>query len=133
MIFGLLELVYGVLGTSDGVAHFAHFGGMVFGLILILLWRRHDRLNSQQTYYHFTGDDNRNHSSNWQWPFQKREKAHKHYVSPESGRPLSDEEFNERRQNEKERIDQILDKISQKGYDALTAEEKDLLFHYSQK
>jgi hypothetical protein len=46
---------------------------------------------------------------------------------------LSDEDFNARRQAEKERIDQILDKISKKGYDALSAEEKELLFHYSQK
>jgi hypothetical protein len=36
-------------------------------------------------------------------------------------------------QAEKERIDEILDKISKSGYDALSKEEKDLLFHYSQK
>ncbi len=136
LIFGLLELVYGVLGTADGVAHFAHFGGMVFGLILILLWRKHERQNSQQNYYNF--NDSRDvDRSHWRWPFQKKENAtskkSKYYVSTESGRPLSDEDFNARRQAEKERIDQILDKISQKGYDALSAEEKELLFHYSQK
>ena len=46
---------------------------------------------------------------------------------------MSDEDFNARKQAEKQRIDEILDKISKKGYDALTKEEKDILFHYSQK
>ena len=40
LIFAAIELVTGVLGTQDGVAHFAHLGGMLFGLILILLWRK---------------------------------------------------------------------------------------------
>ena len=137
LIFGLLELAYGILGTSDGVAHFAHFGGMLFGFILIMLWRRHDRLSREQTYYRYTGNDNHVNRSNWRWPFQKSENGtstqSKHYVSPESGRPLSDEAFNARRKAEKERIDQILDKISQKGYEALSADEKEFLFHYSQK
>ncbi|MDY6348484.1 MAG: rhomboid family intramembrane serine protease [Bacteroidales bacterium] len=46
LVFGLIELAYGVMGTSDGVAHFAHLGGMVFGLALILLWRRNSRKNN---------------------------------------------------------------------------------------
>ena len=43
MIFGALELYYGFSGTNDGIAHFAHLGGMIFGLILILLWRKRNR------------------------------------------------------------------------------------------
>lgn len=43
IIFGGLELVYGITGTADGVGHFAHLGGMLFGIILILLWRRMDK------------------------------------------------------------------------------------------
>lgn len=35
----MLELLLG-FGGSDGVAHFAHLGGMIFGLILILYWRK---------------------------------------------------------------------------------------------
>ncbi len=38
LIFGGLELMYGVTGTSAGVAHFAHIGGAVFGLGLIYYW-----------------------------------------------------------------------------------------------
>ncbi len=39
LFFGLFELWAGVTGTQAGVAHFAHLGGMFFGLTLILYWR----------------------------------------------------------------------------------------------
>jgi membrane associated rhomboid family serine protease len=37
------ELFYGVAQTADGVAHFAHLGGMLFGLILILIWKKNGK------------------------------------------------------------------------------------------
>lgn len=41
MIFVAIELVLGFLNRSgDNVAHFAHLGGMLFGLIFILVWRK---------------------------------------------------------------------------------------------
>ena len=40
--YGLFELFCGVSSTGDGIAHFAHLGGMLFGFILIMMWR-HDR------------------------------------------------------------------------------------------
>ncbi len=43
LIFGLFELWAGITGTEAGVAHFAHLGGMFFGLILILHWRNMNR------------------------------------------------------------------------------------------
>ncbi len=39
IIFGLLELYFGVSGRSSGVANFAHLGGMFFGFLLIQYWR----------------------------------------------------------------------------------------------
>lgn len=41
IIYGLIELFAGIGGTADGVAHFAHLGGMIFGFLLILYWKRH--------------------------------------------------------------------------------------------
>ncbi|MET0654326.1 MAG: rhomboid family intramembrane serine protease [Pseudoxanthomonas sp.] len=38
-LYGLLELVLGVSGAASDVAHFAHLGGMLGGLLLILYWR----------------------------------------------------------------------------------------------
>jgi membrane associated rhomboid family serine protease len=39
-IYAALELLLGLAQTGDGVAHFAHLGGMLFGLLLILYWRK---------------------------------------------------------------------------------------------
>lgn len=38
--YGALTLFFGVTGTMSGIAHFAHLGGMLFGLGLILYWGR---------------------------------------------------------------------------------------------
>lgn len=42
--YAVIELYLGISGTADGVAHFAHLGGMFFGLFLILLWRRKGKI-----------------------------------------------------------------------------------------
>lgn len=47
IIFAAIELVTGVLGTRDGVAHFAHLGGMLFGLILILIWKKKGKMYTE--------------------------------------------------------------------------------------
>jgi len=47
--YGVLELWLGIANRSgDNVAHFAHLGGMLFGIILILLWRR----KKEKDYYY---------------------------------------------------------------------------------
>jgi membrane associated rhomboid family serine protease len=38
-LYGAIELMLGVFGTQQGVAHFAHLGGMAAGYLLILYWR----------------------------------------------------------------------------------------------
>lgn len=38
--YALIELYLGTMGSPDGVAHFAHLGGMLFGFILIIYWRK---------------------------------------------------------------------------------------------
>ncbi|MES2887458.1 MAG: rhomboid family intramembrane serine protease [Pseudomonadota bacterium] len=38
-LFGALELVLGVTGTTSGVAHFAHLGGMLGAFLMIRYWR----------------------------------------------------------------------------------------------
>ena len=47
--YAVLELFLG-LGGGDGVAHFAHLGGMLFGFILIIYWRKKNG-GGQQFYY----------------------------------------------------------------------------------
>jgi len=51
LIFGALELFSGIRNNpADNVAHFAHLGGMLFGLLLILYWKKKDISND---YYQF--------------------------------------------------------------------------------
>lgn len=40
MIFVGIELLTGITGTAEGVAHFAHLGGMLVGFLLITYWRK---------------------------------------------------------------------------------------------
>lgn len=47
--YAVLELLLGISG-GDGVAHFAHLGGMLFGVILIIYWRKKNG-GGQQIYY----------------------------------------------------------------------------------
>ena len=42
--WGALELMFGISGTMDSIAHFAHLGGMIFGLILLLYWKKKGNL-----------------------------------------------------------------------------------------
>lgn len=43
LIYGVIELLSGFTSV-DNVAHFAHVGGMLFGLILILYWKKKGNL-----------------------------------------------------------------------------------------
>lgn len=47
--YAVIELVSGFIGGGN-VAHFAHLGGMLFGLILILVWKKKGRLYGDQIF-----------------------------------------------------------------------------------
>jgi membrane associated rhomboid family serine protease len=42
-LYGMLELYLGVTGSGQGVAHFAHLGGMAAGYALLVYWRGRSR------------------------------------------------------------------------------------------
>lgn len=42
--YGAIELLLGVVNSAgDNVAHFAHLGGMIFGIFMILYWKKKDK------------------------------------------------------------------------------------------
>lgn len=45
--YAVIEVMEAISRSGDKVAHIAHLGGMVFGLLLILYWRWLDRHNSR--------------------------------------------------------------------------------------
>jgi len=44
ILYALLELFNGVFGTDQGVAHFAHLGGMIGAYLALRHWRRRERV-----------------------------------------------------------------------------------------
>jgi len=113
IIYGALELFYGVAGTNDGIAHFAHLGGMLFGFFLILYWNKGNRFFKLKI------------------PVFKKKRNKKYTISSNyhyDPHYLSDEEYNFQKKQNEEKINRILDKISKNGYDSLTQEEKEFLF-----
>ena len=109
IIYGLIELFSG-FSSVDNVAHFAHVGGMLFGLGLILYWRYK--------------------AGTWNPRFKMKFNKNDDF---EYSRPKSDWDYNKERADDERRTDEILDKISKGGYDSLTKEEKDFLFRQSKK
>ena len=47
--YGLIEFFLG-LNSNDSVAHFAHLGGMLFGIIILLYWRKKGILRGSSFY-----------------------------------------------------------------------------------
>lgn len=43
LIYAVIELFLGVSNLNAGVAHFAHVGGAIFGVLLVLYWRYQKR------------------------------------------------------------------------------------------
>ena len=44
IIFAVIELFTGIFSRYGGIAHFAHLGGMLFGWLLIMFWKRRGTL-----------------------------------------------------------------------------------------
>jgi membrane associated rhomboid family serine protease len=46
--YGVLELTLGLANFSgDPIAHFAHLGGLLFGVIIILYWKKQNKTNGR--------------------------------------------------------------------------------------
>jgi membrane associated rhomboid family serine protease len=122
--YGLLELYQGFVNRSgDNVAHFAHLGGMAFGIFLILYWRKNNNKWGND------GAFRRNSIKNRITGFFKKKPPR----SATYGRPETDWEYNARKTNENRNIDQILEKIKYSGYESLSEEEKRKLFEAGKK
>jgi membrane associated rhomboid family serine protease len=120
--YGLIEFFFGIFNrTGDNIAHFAHLGGMLFGIILILYWRK-----KEKSYYYSS------QSSLWNKVtklFKKKPKR----MNINYRRPETDLEYNTRKQTENKEIDRILEKIKHSGYNSLSDDEKKKLFDASRK
>ncbi|RMF61011.1 MAG: rhomboid family intramembrane serine protease [Calditrichaeota bacterium] len=103
MIFAGISLLLGTFGSGDGVAHFAHLGGMVVAFVYLKLDWRLDYIGK--------------------WVRQQRA----------SRRAIHELKKQQAMQQIRERVDEILDKINEVGYDQLNDEEKRILHEASEK
>lgn len=137
IFYTVFEMYNGVM-SSDGVAHFAHLGGILVGAIILIIWKRMDRAS-----YRRSGWDSRyTHGSTSSYDkgesmidrlkrMFKRERKPKMTVHSVREANYQDHEYNRRKMERREEIDRILDKIRQSGYQNLSEEEKRTLFDAS--
>ncbi len=126
--YAVIELLSALGNSGDGVAHFAHLGGMVFGLLLILYWRKRDG-----GYY---GGGESYSGKFKRWFFDRRDRFSS-YRRPKMkvsmGDRKDDYEYNARKRADEEELDRILEKVRRSGYASLTEDEKRKLFDASQR
>jgi membrane associated rhomboid family serine protease len=127
-----LELIYGVTGTTDGVAHFAHLGGAFVGFIfmavdlnLIPIRGWFEGLSGRQQDVPTYMDTRRVRRTDT--PVRDAE-----FFDIQTGRPTHRDRSGSREVTQ-EQIDAILDKISTGGYQSLTDEEKSILNEASKR
>jgi membrane associated rhomboid family serine protease len=122
----LLELFYGVTGTSSGIAHFAHLGGAAVGFAYVALMARGFDLNDVWTRIRggprVVYDQRRTRK-----PLHEEVYDAKFFDITTGHRMDAEDELNQ------EVVDAILDKINTSGYQSLTEEEKRILNDASKK
>jgi membrane associated rhomboid family serine protease len=124
MLYIILEVYSGVTGTSDGVAHFAHLGGAAVGFVYLMIDQRRMPLKGV-----FEKAKERiiptEHVSSYSSSYRQNDVADaKYYDVPNNG---GEDRISQ------QQIDEILDKISQNGYQSLSEKEKKILFEASKK
>jgi membrane associated rhomboid family serine protease len=110
-LFFLIQDIIGI-GKNDGIAHFAHLGGAIFGVFSVQ--------NSPLFRRITTGFTN---LFNGKFGSTNKEQPKRRYKS--------NEDYNQERREQQIQTDKILDKISKGGYESLTKQEKDFLFKQS--
>lgn len=132
--YGLLFVfysIYGIRSRSDNIGHEAHLGGALFGMLTGLLMRPEAFAQNYITILmialpvigfiyiiiaapHFLLIDNL-------------------FFKEHSGKYTIDHRYNMEKRFRQQEVDRILDKISKRGINSLTKEERQLLKDYSQK
>ena len=103
---------------NNAGGHISHLGGAMAGFFFIILLKK----GIDITGWMKAAEDG---IINLFRPHRKMKVVYK--------RPLSDFEYNQQKTEESKRLDRILEKIKDKGYDSLSEEEKEFLFKQSRK
>jgi len=111
-LFSVLMYVIGISSTNAG-GNLAHLGGAFWGMIYVLQLRR--GIDMGKGISHLDSGI-------------KKLFAPKQNVKLSYRKPVDDIEYNRIKNQDKARMNEILEKISKSGYDSLSREEKEILF-----
>lgn len=141
VIFYMLIEVFSVAGgTNSGIAHMAHLGGGVIGLIYLLIYYKKPGNNFfgnpgiyKDRFTSYMSSDRRTKTT----PVYKESIKTPKDVSDARFEEIKVTDYKKEMQTQEklaqEKIDAILDKLSEGGYQNLTPEEKKILFQESKK
>lgn len=120
-----------IANMSNVGGHFAHIGGMLFGIFYIKLLKEGNDLAIpvNRLIEWFRSLFRENPGKHAPKPGKKQRKVFVRYRNEKGGSAPRDHEP----EDFQDRIDAILDKIKANGYDSLTDEEKEFLFRASKK
>lgn len=129
----LVMIALDLLGFNEafmGVG-LAHLGGALYGLLVGITSRRGSNLlvwaDALSRYFkRRTGP--RRHTSTMKVTYRRPKKETTNRVNTDV-----DQQYRDRKKEEERRLDSILDKIKQSGYDSLTRQEKQQLFDFSNR
>lgn len=131
--YAAIELI-SAYASNYNVAHFAHLGGMLFGWLLLRYWRTSRNRRPAANGWTRWNEPPRTPSL---WERITSRLRNRRTEQPGNARHMAtrqnDYDYNIRRRQEEQRMDELLDKIRQSGYDSLTQEEKQELFRISRR
>ncbi len=104
-----VALFFTLVPGEPGIAHAAHLGGMLFGMAFM-------RLGLHREFIHFDF----NFNLKWPWKTRSTKITKVNFGGPRRSAPAQPEAL-------ADQVDAILEKISQKGIQSLTAEERQIL------
>ena len=111
-LISILMYVIGISSSNAG-GNLAHLGGAFCGAIYVLQLRRGNNRNKKEIGLF----------SNLKKVFSPKPKVTLSYR-----KPVDDIEYNRQKNQDKKRMNEILEKISKSGYDSLSKDEKEILF-----
>lgn len=127
--YAVIELLSGLGTSNSNIAHFAHLGGMLFGMVLILIWRRKARLAREG----FTSWREYKPEKEGFWSkIKKKAKPTGPHMASEAQTEKKTEPTDAMaaRRAQQAEVDRILDKVKKSGYGCLTEQEKKTIFDF---
>jgi len=140
ILYMLIELFSVAGGSNSGIAHMAHLGGGVIGLVYLLIYYKGSPMKFfankgfKDKFTSYTSSEKRSYSPP---VFTNGTKTKKEDPSDAKYQDIQvtdyKKEFETQEKLAQEKIDAILDKLSEGGYQSLSEEEKKVLFQESKK